>query len=123
MRDANDIMKAILDPTGMDERDTSFPNAHREWSRKLATERAAADDLELTEDHWETIRVLQACYADEEEPPVRRISDALEARFSNKGGRKHLFQLFPGGPIAQGCRLADLVPPSGSTDHSFGSVR
>ncbi len=123
MRDANDIMKAILDPTGQNERDDSFPNAPRGWSRKVASERSAADDLELSEDHWEAIRVLQACYADEEEPPVRRISDALEARFSGKGGRKYLFQLFPGGPIAQGCRLADLVPPPGSTDLSFGSVR
>ncbi len=123
MRDANDIMKAILDPTGQNDRDESFPYAPREWSRKLASERAAADDLELTEDHWEVIRVLQACYADEEEPPVRRIADALEARFSDKGGRKYLFQLFPGGPIAQGCHLSDLVPPPGSVDKSFGSVR
>lgn len=123
MRDANDIMKAILDPTGQDERDPSFPNAPRGWSREVASERAVADGLELSEDHWEVIRVLQACFADEEEPPVRRIADALEARFKDKGSRKFLFQLFPGGPIAQGCRLADLEPPAGSTDLSFGSVR
>lgn len=123
MRDANDIMKAILDPTGQDERDPSFPNAPRGWSREVASERAVADGLELSEDHWEVIRVLQACFADEEEPPVRRIADALEARFKDKGSRKFLFQLFPGGPIAQGCRLADLAPPAGSTDLSFGSVR
>ncbi len=123
MRDANDIMKAILDPTGQDERDESFPNAPRGWSREFASEQAVADDLELSEDHWEVIRVLQACYADEEDPPVRRVADALEARFSDKGGRKHLFQLLPGGPIAQGCRLASLVPPPGSVDKSFGSVR
>ena len=123
MRDAHDIMKAILDPTGQNEKDESFPNAPRGWSRALAGERAAAEDLELTEDHWEVIRVLQACYADEEEPPVRRIADALEARFSDKGARKYLFKLLPGGPIAQGCKLAGLVPPSGSVDESFGSVR
>ena len=123
MREANDIMKAILDPTGQNERDESFPNAPRGWSREITLERAAEDDLELSEDHWEVIRVLQACYADEEEPPVRRIADALEARFSDKGGRKHLFMLLPGGPIAQGCRLASLSPPPGSVDKSFGSVR
>ncbi len=123
MRDVNDIMKAILDPTGRDKRDETFPNAPRGWSRETAIELAGADDLELNEDHWEVIRVLQACYADEENPPVRRIADALEARFSDKGGRKHLFQLFPGGPIAQGCKLANLTPPPGSTDKSFGSVR
>ena len=88
-----------------------------------AVEQAAREGLELTDDHWEAIRVLHACYADEEEPPSRRISDALEARFDAKGGRKYLFQLFRGGPIAQGCRLAELQPPSGSVDESFGSVR
>lgn len=123
MRDANDIMKAILDPTGQDEKDDSFPYAPRGWSREAAIKTAAAENLKLNDDHWEAIRVLQACYADEEEPPVRRISDALEARFADKGARKFLFQLFPGGPIAQGCRLAALTPPSGSVDESFGSVR
>ena len=89
----------------------------------MANKRAAEEDLELGDDHWEVIRVLQACYADEEDPPVRRLADALEARFSDKGSRKYLFQLFPGGPIAQGCRLASLTAPSGSVDASFGSVR
>jgi tRNA 2-thiouridine synthesizing protein E len=123
MRDANDIMKAILDPAGHDESDANFPNAPRGWSRDVALKRAAAEELELTDDHWEAIRVLQACYADEEDPPVRRIADALEARFAGKGARKYLFQLFPGGPIAQGCRLASLTAPPGSVDQSFGSVR
>jgi len=123
MREATDIMKAILDPTGQNERDGSFPNAPKGWSREIASKRSAEEGLELNEDHWEVIRVLQACYADEEDPPVRRIADALEARFSDKGGRKYLFQLFPGGPIAQGCRLASLDAPTGSVDMSFGSVR
>lgn len=123
MRDAHDIMKAILDPTGQDSGDDSFPNAPKGWTRRRAAEKAEADNLDLTDDHWEVIRVLQACYADEEDPPVRRISDALEARFTDKGARKFLFQLFPGGPIAQGCKLAGLVPPTGSVDKSFGSVR
>ncbi|MDA7947097.1 MAG: TusE/DsrC/DsvC family sulfur relay protein [Hyphomicrobiaceae bacterium] len=123
MREANDIMKAILDPTGQNERDDAFPNAPKGWTRDVAGKRAAEEGLELNDDHWEVIRVLQACYADEEDPPVRRLADALEARFSDKGGRRHLFQLFPGGPIAQGCRLASLVAPPGSVDISFGSVR
>lgn len=123
MRDAQDILKLISDPTGADMRDEKFPNAPPGWTRAHATELAAQEGFELTDDHWEVIRVLHACYADEEEPPLRRISDALEARFEHKGGRKYLFQLFRGGPIAQGCQLADLQPPYGSIDKSFGSVR
>jgi tRNA 2-thiouridine synthesizing protein E len=30
--------------------------------------------------------------------------------------------LFPGGPLAQGCRLAGLEPPAGAFDPSYGSV-
>jgi tRNA 2-thiouridine synthesizing protein E len=33
-----------------------------------------------------------------------------------------LFEIIPGGPVAQGCRLAGLKPPPGSVDPSFGSV-
>ncbi len=123
MPDANEIMKAILAPTEQQGRDKSFPYAPRGWSPDVATKQAAEDGLELTDDHWEVIRVLQACYAEEVEPPARRLADALEARFEDKGGRKHLFQILPAGPIAQGCRLAGLVAPPGSTDESFGSVR
>ena len=123
MRDAHDILKEILDPTGEDKRDSEFPYAPRGWERETALQQANEENLELTEDHWEAIRVLHGCFADEEEPPVRRISDALQARFDSQGGRKFLFKLFPGGPIAQGCRLAGLTAPSGSVDQSFGSVR
>ena len=123
MRDAQDILKIILNPTGSSARDEGFPNAPPGWTRAGATELSARESLSLGDDHWEVIRVLHACYADEEEPPTRRICDALEARFDDKGGRKYLFQLFPGGPVAQGCRLAELRAPSGSVDESFGSVR
>ena len=30
--------------------------------------------------------------------------------------------LFPGGPVAQGCRLAGLKAPAGAVDRGFGSV-
>ncbi|HEC06486.1 MAG TPA: sulfite reductase, partial [Thiolapillus brandeum] len=33
-----------------------------------------------------------------------------------------LFSLFPGGPIAQGCRLAGLDMPRGAVDQGFGSI-
>lgn len=123
MRNANEILNDILDPNGLDKRDSEFPYAPRDWERGTATQLASEDGLDLIDHHWEAIRVLQACFAEEPEPPVRRLSDALEARFDAQGGRKLLFQLFPGGPVAQGCRLAGLTPPPGSIDRSFGSVR
>jgi tRNA 2-thiouridine synthesizing protein E len=53
---------------------------------------------------------------------MRELQDALEEKFHHKGGMKYLFTLFPGGPVAQGCRLAGLKAPAGATDRGFGSV-
>ena len=54
---------------------------------------------------------------------VRELLDALDEKFHGKGGLKYLYSLFPGGPVAQGCRIAGLQAPAGSTDMGFGSVQ
>jgi len=123
MRSAQDILQDILDPAGIDKRDSDFPNAPKAWTRASAENAAADMNLTLGDDHWEAVRILQACFAEEEYPPTRRLADALEATFESKGGRRFLFKIFPGGPVAQGCALAGVDAPSGSIDNSFGSVR
>jgi TusE/DsrC/DsvC family sulfur relay protein len=102
--------------------DPSFRDAPDGWTPDHARALATTAGLDLTEDHWEVIRVLQGCYKDEVAPRIRLLRDALEARFASKGGIKYLFAILPGGPIAQGCALAGLKPPHGARDLSFGSV-
>ena len=103
-----------------------FRHAPEDWTPEAALELARQEDLKLGDDHWETLDALQAYYARnlEDGRPIRRraLHDALEEKFHHKGGLKYLYTLFPGGPIAQGCRLAGLEPPSGSFDPSYGSV-
>jgi len=101
-----------------------FPHAPEEWTPDAAREIAVAEGLELGEDHWETLRALQEYYARHEGAEIRRraLHDALEEKFHHKGGLRYLYTLFPGGPIAQGCRLAGLKPPPGAVDRSYGSV-
>ena len=87
---------------------------------------AAADGLQPTDNHWEAVRALQEYYARHTDGPginVRELHDALDERFHADGGMKFLYRLFPGGPVAQGCRMAGLEPPAGSTDSGFGSVQ
>jgi tRNA 2-thiouridine synthesizing protein E len=48
------------------------------------------------------------------------ISDALDLQFSATGGRKHLYHLFPKGPVGQICKLAEMPQPSGVSDGGFG---
>ena len=100
----------------------NFPNAPRGWSPETAAAVARDDGIELTDDHLELVRALQEYYQKAENPTLRQIKDALNEKFYGKGGMKYLYQILPGGPIAQGCRLAGLEVPPGAVDPSFGSV-
>ncbi len=104
--------------------DPKFPHAPVEWTRDTALELAQQEGLALADDHWEVVRGLQAYYDRHDEGPInlRDLHDALDEKFHHKGGLKYLYTLLPGGPIAQGCRLAGLKPPGGAIDKSFGSV-
>ncbi|MEY6432131.1 TusE/DsrC/DsvC family sulfur relay protein [Thioalkalicoccus limnaeus] len=115
-------MRDILNP-GSNEPDAEFPNAPSDWTRATAEATAGNEGLALGADHWATIQALQSYFARNERPNMRELQDALEERFHASGGLRYLYALFPGGPIAQGCRLAGIEPPAGAVDKSFGSVR
>jgi TusE/DsrC/DsvC family sulfur relay protein len=105
--------------------DPEFPNAPEDWTRHDALDIARKEGLNLTDDHWEAVRALQRYYATHEDQAKinpRDLHDALDEHFHPQGGIKHLYLLFPGGPIAQGCRLAGLKAPFMAKDNSFGSV-
>lgn len=106
----------------MNAANSDFPNAPHNWDIQVAHSVATEDGLTLNEDHLELIRALQEYYTKVEFPKLRQVKDALEERFHNRGGLKYLHQLIPGGPVAEGCRLAGLEIPAGAVDKSFGSV-
>ena len=114
--------KEVLHDASKVEKDPDFPNAPEGWSRSSAEDRAKQEGLELSDDHWKAIRAVQEYFARNEIPRVRELHDALDEKFHAQGGIKHLYLLFPAGPVAQGCRLAGLQAPTGTTDKSFGSV-
>ena len=105
-------------------RDPGFPHAPLTWTRQAAQAIAEQDGLTLTDEHWEVIRALQNYYARQNGPVVnlRALHDALDEKFHIRGGLKYLYQILPGGPIVQGCRLAGLKAPFMASDKSFGSV-
>ena len=85
---------------------------------------AAKEGLTLTADHLEAIRVLKHCYEHDRDvaPSLHDLKEALEETFKDKGGNQYLYRLFPGGPVAQGCRIAGLKAPITAMDKGFGSV-
>ncbi len=105
--------------------DPRFPHAPEGWTPDAAREVARAEALELQDDHWEALRGLQEYFARHDDVTtikMRELHDALDEKFYGKGGIKYLYKLFPGGPIAQGCRMAGLEAPAGAVDKGFGSV-
>jgi tRNA 2-thiouridine synthesizing protein E len=102
-----------------------FPHAPATWTPDDARRVAGEEGLRLEEDHWEAVRALQEFFARHSDRPMinfRELHDALDEKFHIKGGMRYLYQLFPKGPVAQGCRLAGLKAPAGAVDKSFGSV-
>jgi tRNA 2-thiouridine synthesizing protein E len=119
------LIESILEAqSGVSGKDPNFPNAPAGWTRDAAIQTARQENLALTEEHWDVVRALQEYFVKHAEKPinVRELHDALDERFHARGGLKHLYQILPGGPVAQGCRLAGLKPPAGAADKGFGSV-
>lgn len=120
MLDINKLVSAeSLAPCDAD----AYLNDLDNWNEEQARALAAREGINLTESHLDVICYLRDQYA-ECGPPAnaRALLKTLESAYRDQGGRKYLYQLFPRGPVTQGCLLAGLPTPPGNTDPSFGSV-
>lgn len=118
---STDINHLIQQPAA----DPDFPHAPPDWTREDGMRVAREEGLTLTVEHWDVVRALQHYYeqhADDTIINLRDLHDALDECFHQQGGLKHLYALFPEGPIAQSCRIAGLKAPYIATDPHFGSV-
>ena len=119
------LIDAILD-AGSDRpgRNPEFPHAPEGWTVGWALAAARQAGLEPEDEHWEVVRALQEYSNRHRDTAVnlRELHDALDERFHNLGGIRYLYQILPGGPVAQGCYIAGLKPPPGVVDPGFGSV-
>ena len=92
------------------------------WNRLKSIDLAYQEGLDLTDEHWEVIVYLRRQYLRYGLPQFARITArALNRQFAAQGGSKYLYSLFAGGPVTQGCRLANLRKPACATDISFGT--
>jgi tRNA 2-thiouridine synthesizing protein E len=102
-----------------DETQKVFENWSEETARKIARQLG----IKLTDAHWDVINFLRVHY--QNNGPVKHaheLAEELDERFSDQGGLRALYQLFPGGPISQGCRISGVPVPHDATDTSFGTV-
>jgi len=92
------------------------------WSPLIANQRAEAEGIHLTDEHWEILSYLRERYRVHGEPEnARELLLELQDMFYKGESRRKLYELFPGGPISQGSRIAGLPQPSHANDLSFGS--
>jgi len=94
------------------------------WNRKDTEQAAAAQGIELSGEHWDVIVFLRQHYLDHGWPThADELTRILDAAFEAQGGTRYLYRLFPGGPLAQGTRIACLPAPANVSSASFGSVQ
>ena len=93
----------------------------KNWTEQQASEMAKAQKLTLTDAHWTVIRFLRSYFENGGTiRHARELAETLAERFSAEGGLRYLYQLFPDGPINQGCQLAGIPVPKDAADDSFG---
>ena len=112
-----------IHPASARNREVLFPYAPEGWTSADAEVQAEVEHIAMEEAHWRTVIALQEYYAKHDNILTRELHDALNEKFHIDGGIRFLYTALPGGPIAQGCRLAGLQAPAGSADPSFGSVQ
>ena len=86
-----------------------------DWEKEVAKVMAEAEDLELSDAHWEIINFLREYYEEYQiAPAVRVLTKAVGKKLgADKGNSKYLYELFPYGPAKQACKFAGLPKPTG----------
>lgn len=95
-----------------------------QWTEQDARALADSMGLQLSDQHWEVIRFLRVYFENvgDDLPPAHEFSQTLEQRFSDQGGLRHLYELFPDGPLNQGGKIAGIAIPADTRNTSLGSV-
>ena len=85
-----------------------------DWSEAVAEALAAHEGLELSAEHWEILRLLQAFYAEFQLSPATRplIKYVALKLGPDKGNSLHLNHLFKGTPAKLAAKLAGLPKPT-----------
>ncbi len=85
-----------------------------DWSHDVASALAAAEDIELTAEHWELLELLRNFYAEFQLSPATRplIKYTALKLGPDKGNSLHLNRLFKGTPAKLAAKLAGLPKPT-----------
>ncbi|MCX7078566.1 MAG: TusE/DsrC/DsvC family sulfur relay protein [Pseudomonas sp.] len=85
-----------------------------DWSKEVASALAAAEELELSPEHWEILELLRGFYQEFQLSPATRplIKYTALKLGPDKGNSLHLNRLFKGTPAKLAAKLAGLPKPT-----------
>jgi tRNA 2-thiouridine synthesizing protein E len=85
-----------------------------DWSEAVAEALAQREDLHLSAEHWQVLRLLRAFYAEFQLSPANRplIKYMALKLGPEKGSSLHLNLLFKGAPAKLAAKLAGLPKPT-----------
>lgn len=86
----------------------------QDWSEPVAEALAAVEELQLSAEHWEILRLLRDFYAEFQLSPANRplIKYVALKLGPDKGNSLHLNRLFKGTPAKLAAKLAGLPKPT-----------
>ncbi|MCK4710107.1 MAG: TusE/DsrC/DsvC family sulfur relay protein [Gammaproteobacteria bacterium] len=94
-----------------------------DWSENLAHTLAVEENIKLSDEHLDILNYLRKYYDKHGQGyNARTLLNVMEFEFGKWQGKKRLYELFPKGPVSQGCKLAGIPLPPNCNDPSFGSA-
>jgi len=101
----------MLPPVAFDRE--GFLRRLEDWTPAVAEQIAAAEQVELSQAHWEVIHLLREYYrAFDSSPAMRALVKYCGLRLgADKGRSIYLLSLFPGSPAKLGSKIAGLPKP------------
>ncbi|MEN8212825.1 MAG: TusE/DsrC/DsvC family sulfur relay protein [Pseudomonadota bacterium] len=81
-----------------------------DWSEAVAAEIAKADEVEMTDKHWDVVNYLRDQHINNAgaEPNERTIAKDMGKLWGKKPSSKEMYTLFPAMPSKQGRKIAGL---------------
>ena len=85
-----------------------------DWSKSIALELAAEEDIEIDDDYWLALDFMRD-YLNKHNiaPDIRHLMTYLATNYQcdKKEAKKRIFELFPYGYVKQACKIAGMKRP------------
>ena len=85
-----------------------------DWSKTIARELAAEEDIEIDDDYWLAIDFMRDYFNEHSiAPDIRHLMTYLATNYQcdKKEAKKRIFELFPYGYVKQACKIAGMKRP------------